>query len=362
MLAHQLGTGRPGTVSMAPVSTFTDRLRTLVVSPTAPLVDQNFPWSRRGRYRLPRREARAVPIPSALALYARVDQDCAATIRDAWAFKRSRYILEPGADLQPLLASAFDANEPAGLHLGPLPVLVVQAASTSPSSCSSPTPSSSRSGTTGPPNCLPTYPNDDHNGVVESSLPDVEQWVDARLAEHPVTTTTTSTTTLTMSTTTTPITTTGASVMAITATSPPPTTATGTLPAATPGSARTVLRGRDHRRPGPARLRPLLRVAHQAPENSGVAAELGDARRRLAADVGAGHREDLGAVDRAHHLAAAGRDAGAQEQTVELDALVAERVALVDADDRGHEARARRPRWRTPGHASGFRGSNASMP
>ncbi len=71
---------------------------------------------------------------------------------------------------------------------------------------------------------------------------------------------------------------------------------------------------------------------------SGLPAELRDALRGLAADIGAGDGEDLGAVDGAHDLAAAGGDAGAEKQAIELDAFVTQRIALVDADDRRHEA------------------------
>src|SRR5438105_385069 len=71
---------------------------------------------------------------------------------------------------------------------------------------------------------------------------------------------------------------------------------------------------------------------------SSRAGEVGDAPGGVAADVGAHHGEDLGAVDRAHDLAAPGGDAGAQQQPVEVDALVAERVALIDADDRRYRA------------------------
>ena len=81
----------------------------------------------------------------------------------------------------------------------------------------------------------------------------------------------------------------------------------------------------------------LHRGRHAAVTRSGRPAEVGDAGGGLVADVRTGQREDLGAVDGAHHLAAAGRDAGPQEQAVELDALVAQRIALVDADDRGRE-------------------------
>ena len=225
-----------GTVSMAPVSTFADRLRTLAANPLAQLVDQNFALEVFGAATAsPDVKPERFLIPSALALYDRVDQDCAATIRDAWAFKRSRDILQPGADLQPLL-TVFDANEPAGLHLGSLPVLVVQGGvdfSVFPFLTDAVVQSLRDNGATQL--TYLTYPNDDHNGVVESSLPDVEHWVDARVAEHPVTTTTTSTTTSTTSTTITPPTSTGISVLAVTATSPtttPATTpATGTLPA-----------------------------------------------------------------------------------------------------------------------------------
>ena len=106
-----------------------------------------------------------------------------------------------------------------------------------------------------------TYPDQDHNGVVEASLPDVEQWVDARLAEHPVTTTTTSTT-VPPSTTTTPATTTGASVIAVTATSP--TTDRGHRDPAGHRDRGERAVGRDDRRAGPASNRLFLRVAHQA--------------------------------------------------------------------------------------------------
>jgi hypothetical protein len=48
---------------------------------------------------------------------------------------------------------------------------------------------------------------------------------------------------------------------------------------------------------------------------------------------GAGDGEDFGAVHRAHDLPAVGLNAGAQQEPVEIDALVALRIALVDADD-----------------------------
>ena len=52
-----------------------------------------------------------------------------------------------------------------------------------------------------------------------------------------------------------------------------------------------------------------------------VAAEVGDVHRGVAADLRTCDREDLGAVDRAHHLAAAGRDTGAQQQAIEVRRL-----------------------------------------
>src|SRR5262249_54068560 len=52
----------------------------------------------------------------------------------------------------------------------------------------------------------------------------------------------------------------------------------------------------------------------------------------VTAYLGAGDREDLGAVHRAHDLAAPGRNPGMQQEPVEVDALIAQRIALVDAD------------------------------
>src|ERR1700683_5156251 len=68
-----------------------------------------------------------------------------------------------------------------------------------------------------------------------------------------------------------------------------------------------------------------------------VAGEGGQVPRRVAADLRAGDAEDLRAVHGAHDLAAAGRHAGGEEQPVEVDPLVAQRVAFVDADDGGRE-------------------------
>src|SRR6202012_1758242 len=67
--------------------------------------------------------------------------------------------------------------------------------------------------------------------------------------------------------------------------------------------------------------------------------EGGQVARGVAADFRAGDDEDLGAVHGAQHLAPPGRYPGPQEQAVEVDALIAQRVALVDADYRGREAR-----------------------
>ena len=65
---------------------------------------------------------------------------------------------------------------------------------------------------------------------------------------------------------------------------------------------------------------------------------MGDARRGVAADVGRGDAHQLGAVRRAEYHATARRHPSAQEQSIELDALVAQRVALVHADDGGRQA------------------------
>ena len=70
------------------------------------------------------------------------------------------------------------------------------------------------------------------------------------------------------------------------------------------------------------------------------------------ADVGARDGEDLGTVHRPHHLTAAGGDPGCEQQAVEVDPFVAQRVTLVDVDhcrwEAGHVVHAgeRRPRQR----------------
>jgi len=57
----------------------------------------------------------------------------------------------------------------------------------------------------------------------------------------------------------------------------------------------------------------------------------------IAAYLGASDGKDFGAMHRAHDLRAPGRNTGAQKEPVEVDALIAQRIALVDADDRGRE-------------------------
>ena len=139
-------------------------------------------------------------------------------------------IFPPAADLQPLIA-AFDANEPAGLHLGPLPVLIVQGGvdfAVFPFLTDVVVQSLRDNGATQL--TYLTYPEQDHNGRGGGIVARRRTVGRRRLAEHPVPTTTTSTT-VPPSSTTTPATTTGASVIAVTATSPTPTAATGTLPA-----------------------------------------------------------------------------------------------------------------------------------
>jgi len=58
-----------------------------------------------------------------------------------------------------------------------------------------------------------------------------------------------------------------------------------------------------------------------------------------ASDIGAdGRQEDLDAVTSAHHLAATRRNPAIHQKPVEGDALIAQRIALVDADDRRRQA------------------------
>src|SRR5271166_4542127 len=69
-----------------------------------------------------------------------------------------------------------------------------------------------------------------------------------------------------------------------------------------------------------------------------ILAERREVAGSVAAYLGASDGEDFGAVHRAHDLPAPGRNTGAQKEPVEIDALIAQRIALVDADDR----------WRKP--------------
>jgi hypothetical protein len=58
-----------------------------------------------------------------------------------------------------------------------------------------------------------------------------------------------------------------------------------------------------------------------------------------ASDIGTYDRqEDLDAVAGAHHLAATRRNPAIQQKPVEGDALIAQRIALVDADHRRRQA------------------------
>jgi len=91
------------------------------------------------------------------------------------------------------------------------------------------------------------------------------------------------------------------------------------------------------------------------------ASESGDVARRVPADVGAGDREDLRAVHRPHHLAAAGRNAGLEEQAVEVDAFVAKGSHSLTLITVGGKP-ATSSTVANDGHASGLRASNASMP
>src|SRR5215472_13154635 len=67
--------------------------------------------------------------------------------------------------------------------------------------------------------------------------------------------------------------------------------------------------------------------------NSALAlAESSEVAGGVPADLWAGDREDLRAVRGAHHLPAPCGDPGREQHPVEVDAFVAQRVALVHAD------------------------------
>ena len=55
-------------------------------------------------------------------------------------------------------------------------------------------------------------------------------------------------------------------------------------------------------------------------------------------DIRTDSRQKLEAVTGAHHLAATRRDAAIHQKPIEGDALITQRVALVDADDRRRQA------------------------
>ena len=57
----------------------------------------------------------------------------------------------------------------------------------------------------------------------------------------------------------------------------------------------------------------------------------------FAADVGTGDWEDFGGVDGSHGLATAGCDTSFQQESIEVDALVSQRIAFVDTDHRGRQ-------------------------
>src|SRR5262249_6186775 len=100
----------------------------------------------------------------------------------------------------------------------------------------------------------------------------------------------------------------------------------------------------------PLRMGPLVTQLPARPRRAArsATAECREVAGGVPAYLGAGDGEDFCAVHRAHDLAAPGRNSGAQEEAVEVDALIAQRIALVDADDRGRESRnvlGGRERW-----------------
>src|SRR5229473_7587753 len=66
--------------------------------------------------------------------------------------------------------------------------------------------------------------------------------------------------------------------------------------------------------------------------------EVGDIAGGNPTDIGADAREDLRAVHSAHQLPAARRAAAPDHQPIEVDAFVAQRVALIDADHDGRQS------------------------
>src|SRR5271156_402661 len=67
-------------------------------------------------------------------------------------------------------------------------------------------------------------------------------------------------------------------------------------------------------------------------------AERGDVSGGVESDVGTTHTDYFCGVDGAHHLAAAGGNAGAQQQTIEVHPLIAQRITLVDTDHHSRQA------------------------
>ena len=177
-----------GTVALASASGSADKLRIFAAYPTAPLYDFNLAMELYGAAAVyPDVRPETLLTASALDLYGQVDQMCIAAVQQAWSFRLSSDTFQPGADVQPLI-TAFDTNEPGRLHLGTLPVLIAQGTAdfgVYPNPYTAMVQSLQANGATNTTYAL--YPAD-HRGVIAASLPDVEQWVDARLAEHPITT------------------------------------------------------------------------------------------------------------------------------------------------------------------------------
>src|SRR5260221_14637945 len=84
---------------------------------------------------------------------------------------------------------------------------------------------------------------------------------------------------------------------------------------------------------------PALGAAGPRPRRTAlsVVAERREVAGGVSAYLGAGDGEDLGAVHRSHDLPAPGKNPGAQQEAGEIDALIAQGIALGDADDRWRE-------------------------
>src|SRR5271157_173331 len=82
----------------------------------------------------------------------------------------------------------------------------------------------------------------------------------------------------------------------------------------------------------PPSLSTRIRAASPPGKPTSSHRQIDDVARGVSADVRAARDEDLGAMDRPHYLATAGVHAVLHQEPIEVDAFVAQRIALVDTD------------------------------